>query len=106
MLIPCIVLALFLSPSPSLCRNVDPGPLSRLFSPRPDCDTRLLFCQEQTSALYSLIDSHRIAPTHAATAAVSRSQQFFSFDVFSISANRLESPTQVIFEPQHQLYLL
>ena len=46
-------------------RNSDPGSYSRLFSPLPST-VRALHCYgEKTSTLSSLVDSRRIAPTHA-----------------------------------------
>ena len=56
-----IIFALFLSPSPFLyVRNPDPGSLGRLFFPLPSCHrARLLYNREKTSALSSLVNSHR-----------------------------------------------
>ena len=66
-----VILALFFL---SLSRSLDVpyirGHLSRLFSPPPPLhyDTCLFLYLEIASALSSLVDSHRVAPSHAATA--------------------------------------
>ena len=53
--------------------------------------TCLHFYREKTSVLFSLVDSHRIAPTDAAINR--RSQQFTAFDFFSFCKyNYIQKP--------------
>ena len=61
--VPFIIFALLFSLPPS--RNSDPGSHSRLFSPLTHYGPCLAFFFREMSALSSLFDSDRIAPTHA-----------------------------------------
>ena len=72
--------------SPPYSRNSDPGLHSRLFPPPPHYGSCLAFYREEISALSSLVDSRRIALTHAR-----RSQQlvlFFRTNKLKISPRR------------------
>ena len=56
----------------------DQGSHGGLFSPLPTTVRTFHFCREETSALSSLVDSRRTAPTHAISR---RSQQLTHFYV-------------------------
>ena len=72
------IFALF-SLAPINSRNSDPGSKSRLFSPLHTTTVHALHfnCEKTHSAPSALIDSRRIAPTHAALLALSAVGPFF-----------------------------
>ena len=78
-------------------RTSDPGSLSRLFSPLPTAVHALILIARRRQPLSSLVDSHRIAPTHAAR----RSQQLTSFCFFYF-CNQTQSPIHAGLELKDQ----
>ena len=99
---PFIFLALLISPSPSLFIHVTrrSGVTKRALLPPPHYGTRLRFYREKTSALSSLVDSHRIASTHATKQALSALDSFYVPGI--IFPNKAKRPAQAGFEPQNQ----
>ena len=88
----------FLSASPSLDVTQIPGVTKHALLPPPHYGTRLRFYREETPAISSHVDSHRIAPTHAAR----RSQQLLL--LFFYMGYKLKNPAYVGFEIQNELY--
>ena len=76
----------------------DPASLRRLFSPHPHYGTRLRVHREKGTALSSLVDSHRIAPTRAA-----RRSQRLILSIF-IFADELKGQIHVGFALQNRRY--
>ena len=81
-------------------RDSDPGSHSRLFSALPATVRALHFYREKDSALPSLVDSHRIAPTHAIVGAL---DSWCHFRKKNVHMPRFEPviPTLVVNEVNH-----
>ena len=81
-------------------RDSDPGSHSRLFFALPATVRALHFYREKDSALPSLVDSHRIAPTHAIVGAL---DSWCHFRKKNVHMPRFEPviPTLVVNEVNH-----
>ena len=95
-----MIFALFiLSFSRPRCSS-DPGSLSRIILPPRHYATRFRFYRKNGAGRFSLVDTHRIAPTHAAF--LYRLSAVVSFGF--LFSNKLQSHTHVGFALQNQLY--